>query len=204
MRKIFPPPPPPPGEVARLLTDYFVVAQLEPLISHPVPLPGQPTAQTWNAPKVVLAKPWKYTFVLRFFKFILTVLKSYFKSKEEEEDRREGKGRRWCLGDILECRSSHLASTMIWRKVFEEHPFWEGDGLVWCEPDDHTFFRSIHSAKCPFFFSSFSWNLPGAKSVVRQGIEWILSPKQQRRPLPSLLSVSYPMPHLNHHQQMVY
>ena len=136
--------PPLPGEVARLLMDYFVVAQLEPLISHPVPLPGQPTAQTWNAPKVGLSKPWKYTFVLRFFKFILTALKSYFKSKEEEEDRREGKGRRWCLGDILECRSSHLASTMIWRKVFEEHPLWEGDGLVWCEPDDHPFFWSIH------------------------------------------------------------
>ena len=37
-------------------------------------------------------------------------------------------------------------------------------GLVWCEPNDHPFFSSIHSAKCLFFHSSFSLNHPGAKS----------------------------------------
>ena len=39
--------------------------------------------------------------------------------------------------------------------MFETHIFWEGGGgLVWCEPDDHKFVWSIHSAKCPFFNSS--------------------------------------------------
>ena len=57
---------------------------------------------------------------------------------------------------IIECRTSHLAARMIWRKVLEEHPFWEGGGLVWCEPDDHLFFWSIHSAK----FSSIQPFLP--------------------------------------------
>ena len=54
---------------------------------------------------------------------------------------------------------------------------------------------SILLHKRPFFFPSFSSNHPGAKSVVRHGIEWIPPPsrKQQRRPLPSLLSVSSSM-----------
>ena len=71
---------------------------------------------------------------------------------EEESYRREGKGRRCCLGDVLKSRTSHLAARMIEEKFLEEHPFWEGCGLVWCEPEDHPFFRSIHSLKCPFFF----------------------------------------------------
>ena len=37
-------------------------------------------------------------------------------------------------------------------KILEEHPLWEGDSLVWCELEDHPFFLSIHSAKCPFFY----------------------------------------------------
>ena len=32
---------------------------------------------------------------------------------EEETDRREGKGRRCCLVDRIECRTSHLAAKMI-------------------------------------------------------------------------------------------
>ena len=40
---------------------------------------------------------------------------------EEETDRKEGKGLRGCLGDLLECRISNLAARMIWRKVV--HPF---------------------------------------------------------------------------------
>ena len=32
---------------------------------------------------------------------------------EEETDRREGKGRCCCLGDVLECRTNHLAARMI-------------------------------------------------------------------------------------------
>ena len=34
-------------------------------------------------------------------------------SIEEETDKREGKGRCCCLGDVLECRISHLAARMI-------------------------------------------------------------------------------------------
>ena len=41
--------------------------------------------------------------------------------------------------------------------------------------------------------SSYSSNHPGAKSVVRHGSEWIPPSKQQRRPLPFLLSVSSSM-----------
>ena len=39
--------------------------------------------------------------------------------------------------------------------------------FVWCEVEDHPFFRSIHSTKCPFFYSSISSNHP----VMRQGLE---------------------------------
>ena len=38
---------------------------------------------------------------------------------------------------------------------------WEGGGLVWCNPDGHLFFQSIHSNNCQFFYSSFSSNHPG-------------------------------------------
>ena len=68
-------------------------------------------------------------------------------------------------------------------KCLEEHPCWDGSGLVWREPDDHSLFRNIH----PFFYSS---NNPGAESLVRHGIESIPSSNHQRRPLPSLLSDS--------------
>ena len=34
-------------------------------------------------------------------------------SVEEETDRREGKGRRCCMGDVLECHTNHLAARMI-------------------------------------------------------------------------------------------
>ena len=54
---------------------------------------------------------------------------------------------------------------------------------MWCELENHLFFQSIHSAKCPLLYSS---NHPGAKYVVRYG-----TPKQQRRPLPSLLYKSF-------------
>ena len=38
--------------------------------------------------------------------------------------------------------------------------------------------------------SSYSSNHPSAKQLARQGIEQILSPKQQQRPLPCILSLS--------------
>ena len=42
---------------------------------------------------------------------------------------------------------------------------------MWCEPDDHPFFQSIHSTKYPLFYSSFSSNHPGANDyIVRHGV----------------------------------
>ena len=66
-----------------------------------------------------------------------------------------------------------------------EHPFWQGGGLVWCKPDDPPIFQSIHSTVV-LFFKSTLWKIASAR------IEAILPPaKQQRRALPSLLSVSF-------------
>ena len=87
----------------------------------------------------------------------------------------------------IECRTSHLAARMIWRNFFKRTSI-----LVW-SPDDHSFFWSINCSKRPFFYSSFSSNLLGAKSLVQHGIEWNPPFKQQRQPLPSFLSVSYYM-----------
>ena len=50
-------------------------------------------------------------------------------------------------------------------KFLEENSFWESGILVWCEPDDHPFYGSIHSAKRPFSYSSLSSNHPGAIPV---------------------------------------
>ena len=57
-----------------------------------------------------------------------------------------------------------------------------------------SFWKNIHfsEASLPSVRSSIHpilWILHGAKSVVRDGIERVLPPKQQWRPLPSLLSV---------------
>ena len=75
---------------------------------------------------------------------------------------------------------------MIWRIFFWKNIYF-GRVVVWCGVNWKIIqmFRSIHSAKCPFFYSSMTVSSyhPGAKSVLRQGIESILSPKQQRRPL---------------------
>ena len=52
--------------------------------------------------------------------------------------------------------------------------------------------RKFIFPKFPFFYSSISLNHGGAKStVVLHGIESILSPEQQRRPLPSLWYKSF-------------
>ena len=64
--------------------------------------------------------------------------------------------------------------------------------MVWCELEleDHPFLRSIDSTKCLFLFSSISSFHPGAKSVVRHGIESIPSSRQHYDLLPSLLPSS--------------
>ena len=81
------------------------------------------------------------------------------------------------------------------QKVLGEYPFWQGDGLVWREPNDHTFFQSIHSVIQPLLYSYFYSNYPVGKQLVQQGIEQIMFPKQQGRPLPSFPSsmVRYPV-----------
>ena len=68
--------------------------------------------------------------------------KQIIKTIEEETDRREGKGRRCCFRDVLECHTSHLLARMIWS-------FWKNIHFgrlvvwfAWCEPDDHQFFWS--------------------------------------------------------------
>ena len=74
---------------------------------------------------------------------------------------------------------SHLVARMIWRQVIGRTSILGGGGwfgLVWNR------------------ISSISSNHPGAKSLVRQGIDSIPSPNQQRRPFPSLLSDSSSMP----------
>ena len=50
---------------------------------------------------------------------------------------------------------------------------------------------SLVNASYPMMNSSYSSIRPSAKQLARQGIESILSPKQKRRPLPSLLSLSF-------------
>ena len=37
---------------------------------------------------------------------------------------------------------------------------------MWCEPEDHLFFRSIHFTKCLFFYSSISSNHSAAKNLI--------------------------------------
>ena len=79
----------------------------------------------------------------------------------------------------LNAAESHLAKRMIWRKVFGRTSVLKG---WWCEPDDHTFLQSIHSANYSLCYSSFSLDHPGAK--------WLMHPfPNQRRPLPSFPSV---------------
>ena len=56
-----------------------------------------------------------------------------------------------------------FSSKWFEEKVLEEHPFWDGSGLVWCEPDENSFFWIIHSAKRPFCYSSFYSIHPGGK-----------------------------------------
>ena len=61
------------------------------------------------------------------------------------------------LGDVY--RTSHIATRTIWGKKFWKNIHF-GRVLVWCgcELKDHPCFRSIRSAKCPFFYSSISSN----------------------------------------------
>ena len=90
---------------------------------------------------------------------------------EEETDKREGKGRCCCLGDVLECRISHLAARMIWWKVFERTSILGGwwFGVVWTTWS--SIFLKHPLCQVPVLLSILFSNLSGAKYVVRHGIE---------------------------------
>ena len=88
--------------------------------------------------------------------------------------RREGKGRRWCLRDILKCHTNHLAARMIWRTVIGITSILVGlqFGVVWFVVAKSTGSQYFIILFIPFFKSSWCKISP---------------PKQQQRPLPSLL-----------------
>ena len=51
---------------------------------------------------------------------------------DKDKDRREGKGRRcYWLRDLLECRTNHLASRMIWTKDFGRTSILVGSWFDW-------------------------------------------------------------------------
>ena len=90
-------------------------------------------------------------------------------------------------GRILECRNSHLAARMIWRKVFGRTIHF-GRVVVWLGVNQaiiHVSGASILPCVCSSINPFLTYH-PGAKSLVRHGIEWIVSHQKQRRPLPYL------------------
>ena len=82
----------------------------------------------------------------------------------------------------------YLFSSKDELKFLGEHLFWQGNGLVWCEPEDHPFFQHIHFATQPLFYSSYISNHPGEKQFVRQVVSG--HPNSSDDLLPSLLSLS--------------
>ena len=114
---------------------------------------------------------------------------TYIEKNETENEcwfkRREGKGRHAGWEDELEWHIKHLAARMIWRNIFGENIHFKRV-VVWCGVNRMIIFLkySMNSAKKPLFYYSFTSNHLGAKYLV---LESIPSPKQQQRPLPSLL-----------------
>ena len=88
-------------------------------------------------------------------------------------------------GTVLTCRTNHLTARMIWRKLFRKTSILGGcRDLVWCGVNQ-PIFQSIHFAIILFilFFKS-SW------CKIASAARNCPAPKQQRRPLPSLLNLS--------------
>ena len=91
---------------------------------------------------------------------------------KKDKYRREGKGLRCCLGNRIYsiiCHASYFALGRF-RRIGGIHPF----------------LQIILEQFILFFKSSYS-----TKQLARQGIEYILSPKQQRWPLHFPLSLSF-------------
>ena len=59
---------------------------------------------------------------------------------EEEADRREGKGRRCLLGDVLECHTSHFSSKDDFKKIFWKEIHF-GRVVVWCGVNQMDFLK---------------------------------------------------------------
>ena len=80
---------------------------------------------------------------------------------------------------------------MIWKNVLENIHF--GRVVVWYGLNWMIihFFKVFNPQRSLYSIHPFLLNHPVGKYLVRQGIESIPSSKQQRRPLPSLLSLSF-------------
>ena len=116
--------------------------------------------------------------------------------EEEESDRREDKGRRCCLGDGIHSipyRTTDLPSEDLKKRMNRRTDDWQNG--CFRKMDDHLVHTSpnYHPPKMDVL----------SKTLLQIVANWlerhsIPSPKQQRRPLPSLLSVffcsmSYPL-----------
>ena len=112
------------------------------------------------------------------------MLFTVYSTKKKAKDRGEGKGRHCCLGHVLDCRTNHSILTNFFRRT-SILVRW---GLVWCEPDEHSFFKVSILSRGLYYIHSFLQNHPGGKYLVRQGIESITPSK---RLVPSLLSLSF-------------
>ena len=101
------------------------------------------------------------------------MLFTVYSTKKKAKDRGEGKGRHCCLGHVLDCRTNHSILTNFFRRT-SILVRW---GLVWCEPDEHSFFKVSILSRGLYYIHSFLQNHPGGKYLVRQGIESIPSPQ---------------------------
>ena len=73
-----------------------------------------------------------------------------------------------------------IAARMIWRKLLEEHPFWEDGGLMWCE---RIIIHFSQAYSPPSICSSIHPFLPiiqAPKCLVEHGIESVSSPNKQQ------------------------
>ena len=95
-------------------------------------------------------------------------------------------------GDVLECCTYHSPARMILNKSSKENILLDRM-VVWYGVN--RMITHLSKASIPrsslYSINPFLQNHPGGKYLVRQGIKSITSLKQQRRLLPSLLSLSF-------------
>ena len=97
---------------------------------------------------------WELTYLLTYFESV------NFPPHSLREINREKRGAKVVAAvwkKYLNTALAILQQGWFEERFLEEHPFWEGSGLVWWKPDYYPFFEascilpSIHSAKHPFF-----------------------------------------------------